>query len=262
MNYIYSSKKKEKRFLIKNIFSIHPLVYFFSIIAVMAGDYREYIIISTLIIIHEFGHFLCAKTFGIETDKIYIYPLGGISKFHMMINCNPIKEFMILIMGPIFQNIAFLILSFFFSKEIVSPYHIGILVFNLLPIYPLDGGKLFNLGINVFIPFRKSFQISIVISYVIAVVILFMNHHLSINMILTYVFLLFLIRKEEMRIPFYYHKFLLERFLYSIPFSKKKLIFHSHSFYRYYYNILKDGEKQVGEKEFLYKKYGNFRKKC
>ena len=228
----------------------------------MAGYYREYIIISTLIIIHELGHFLCAKIFGIETDKIYIYPLGGISKFHMMINCNPIKEFMILIMGPIFQNIAFLILSFFFSKEIVSPYHIGILVFNLLPIYPLDGGKLFNLGINVFIPFRKSFQISIVISYVIAVVILFMNHHLSINMILTYVFLLFLIRKEELRIPLYYHKFLLERFLYSISFSKKKLIFHSNSFYRYYYNILKDGEKQIGEKEFLYKKYGNFGKKC
>ena len=75
------------------------------------------------------------------------------------------KEFMILIMGPISQNIAYFLLCFFFSSSIVYHYHMGILFFNLLPIYPLDGGKLLHLVMTCFIPYRRSFQLSILIYY-------------------------------------------------------------------------------------------------
>ena len=46
----------------------------------------------------------------IKVDKIYIYPLGGISKFDMKLNISPLKEFLVLIAGPITQNIAYILL--------------------------------------------------------------------------------------------------------------------------------------------------------
>ena len=116
------------------MFKINKLVYFFAIISILIGAYKEFIIINTLIIIHEFGHLLAAKIFKVEVDKIYIYPLGGITKLNMNLNIHPLKEFVIVLMGPLFQYISYFILINLFEKEIVQAYHYGILLFNLLPI--------------------------------------------------------------------------------------------------------------------------------
>ena len=68
----------------------------------------------SLIIVHEFGHLLMAKHYKWNTDKIYIYPLGGITKFDVIIN-KPLKEeLLIMLMGPIFQVVYFYLLTFLF----------------------------------------------------------------------------------------------------------------------------------------------------
>ena len=46
----------------------------------------------------------------VEVKKIYLYPLGGISKFFLPLNASYKKEFLILIAGPIFQQIAKILL--------------------------------------------------------------------------------------------------------------------------------------------------------
>ena len=51
-----------------------------------------------------------AYLLGIKINEIYIYPLGGISKFNMDLNISMKKELLILINGPIFQHIAYLLL--------------------------------------------------------------------------------------------------------------------------------------------------------
>ena len=51
-----------------------------------------------------------AYLLGIKIDEIYIYPLGGISKFNMDLNISIKKELLILINGPLFQYLAYLIL--------------------------------------------------------------------------------------------------------------------------------------------------------
>ena len=229
------------------------------IIAVLTATYKIFIIISVLIIIHELGHFIFAKIFGIETDKIYIYPLGGISKFNMPLNTSPYKEFLILIMGPIFQNIAyFILLTIFNDKNLILQYHIGILTFNLLPIYPLDGGKLLHLIFTKFIPYKFSFKVVIVISYITTIILLISNNQLSINMILTYTFLIYLIRRENLKINFRYNKFLLERYLNNYFFKKEKIISNENNFYRTKKNIIKCNNQLFSEQEYLKKKYNNF----
>ncbi|MDO4995613.1 MAG: site-2 protease family protein [Bacilli bacterium] len=100
------------------------------------ASFRLIFYIFFLIIIHELGHFLTAKVFNIELDKIYIYPLGGIAKFYIPYNYSRIKELIILVNGPMFQEIAKVILIYIFPQytNIISTYHYGILLFNLLPI--------------------------------------------------------------------------------------------------------------------------------
>ena len=231
-------------------------MYVFIVISILTASYKIFFIISTLIIIHELGHFLSAKVLGIETDKIYLYPLGGISKINMSLNESVLKEFIILIMGPIFQNIAYIFLLLIINdNEIVTRYHLGILVFNLLPIYPLDGGKLLNLIFTCIIPYKLSYKIIIIISYIINIIILFSNNKLSINMILTYIVLIILIKKEQNKENLIYNKFLLERYLYNYKFKKNKIIKNMNCFDRRRNNMMKKNDKYYNEKELLDEKY-------
>ena len=119
----------------------------------------------------------------IKVDKIYIYPLGGISKFDMKLNISSLKEFLVLIAGPITQNIAYILLINLFEsdKELILIYHLSLLVFNLLPIYPLDGGKLLNLLFNKILPYKYSFKLTIKISYILVLIIFLLQTNIKLN---------------------------------------------------------------------------------
>ena len=204
------------------------------------------------------GHFLCAKFFHVETKKIILYPLGGISQFFMDFSIYPYREILILLMGPFFQCIAYFILKqIFYDKELIRFFHYGILFFNLLPIYPLDGGKLLNVVFNFFLCFRFSFRLSILVSYMVIILFLFVHTSFSINMVLTYIVLLFLVRREELKKGVYYHKFLLERFLKNYSYSKKSFVRSERYFYRYRENKVIFYGKLCSEKEYLKKFFKN-----
>ena len=61
----------------------------------------------SLIFVHEMGHFLTSKLLKWKTDKICIYPLGGVTVLNDDINKSLKEEFLIVIMGPIFQMIFY-----------------------------------------------------------------------------------------------------------------------------------------------------------
>ena len=93
--------------------------------------------------IHELGHALTGIILGYKLEKIVFYPLGGITIFNLPINIPLKKELLILIMGPITQIIGYIFLKKYFS--FITIYHYTLLIFNLLPLYPLDGGKILNI---------------------------------------------------------------------------------------------------------------------
>ncbi len=124
--------------IIKNIFKINKITYLVILIFFLTGSFHLLFFITTLLLIHELGHFLTAKIFGIKVDRIYIYPFGGIAKFYLPLNYSILKEFIILVNGPIFQEICKIVLIIIFPRyqEMIIIYHYSILLFNLLPIYP------------------------------------------------------------------------------------------------------------------------------
>ena len=156
-----------------------------------------FIILFLLIIVHELGHFLSALFFKIDVDKIYIYPFGGISKLNISLNESLIKELIILIMGPVFQIMCYLVLSnmdyFYNYHNLIRVYHYTILTFNLLPIYPLDGGKLLNILFSFNLSFKKSLNITIYISYftIILYSIYLLSNDISLNIVVIISFLLY-----------------------------------------------------------------------
>lgn len=220
-----------------------------------------FILLISLIIIHELGHFLCALFFKINVDKIYIYPFGGISKFDISLNENLFKELLILIMGPIFQIVFYLILiriHYFNSYiSIITIYHYTILFFNLLPIYPLDGGKLLNIILCFHIPFKKSLTVSLIFSYI---TICFLSIYMllkdfSINILVIISFLIYKVDLEVKKKNYVIDKFLLERYLKHYHFKKRKEVSSSDDFMKNKSHIIKVGNKYYTERDFLNHKF-------
>lgn len=223
----------------------------------------SFFIIMYLLIIHELGHFLTAYILGISTDKICIYPFGGISKFNLELNTSQHIEFLILIMGPIMQCVAyFIIINIGYMQSyssIIKIYHYGILIFNLLPIYPLDGGKLVNIILSYKFTYKKSLILSLAISYITVLLLFIINkNNITLNIIIIVVFLIYKITYEYKRVNYIYEKFLLERYLKNYHFKDRIVINNINKLYRNKKHIIKINNKYYTEKELLQKKY----KKC
>lgn len=164
------------------------------------------------------------KCIGIE-----LYPYGGCSNFDVDVNVSLHQELLVLIMGPIMQIVFIaLIGNFVDSKDFIlfERYSNWILMFNLLPIYPLDGGKLLNIILGIFLSFYRSYQITLCVSYFLFVAIFMIVSFLKFNLVLVLIFGLlgFNLIKEIKRSSFYYHRFLLERYLNKYDFRRSKKI--------------------------------------
>lgn len=249
--------------IIKTIFKIDFSVYILAIVAIFTAAFKEFLIIIYLIMIHEIGHSLIAYLFGIKVKEIKIYPLGGISKFEMPLNINRYKELLILIAGPLFQELAYIIALVLLPDQysIFKVYNYNILVFNLLPIYPLDGGKLLKIIFDGFIPYKKSLIIVIIISYIAIFISLIGIKVFNINVLITIVFLMYLVLKEEKKVNYVYNKFLLERYLSNYSFPQVKIINNINSFYRNKKHLIKINNNYYYEKDILQQKYQKTNKK-
>jgi len=182
-----------------------------------------------LILVHELGHFLTAYILGWNTDKIYLYPYGGISQFNIKVNTNRKEEWLVLLMGPIFQVLFYLITSNLITNNYLQKtfynYNYFILFFNLLPIYPLDGGRIFLLIKSYFKSYKSSFYNTIYISYLLFFLLsIYFLITKSLFFLIVILFLIIKTKKEKQMFPFTFHKFIIERTLYTFNFKRRKVI--------------------------------------
>lgn len=246
-------KHISKTFFLDKTFLILMFIVF------LTGLFKEFSIIFSLIIIHELGHFLVAKLFKWKIDKIKIYPYGGCVLFNESLNKPIYQEFLILVSGPLFQMIGYLFFTYLFTNGFIfykdylaiKSYNYTLLTFNLLPIYPLDGGKIFNLICNFFVSYKKGNKIVIFISYLISIMVLILNKNY--NQILMIILLLIEITKYLKNQNFLYNRFLLERYLNNYKFKKCKIIKNYKKMFRDKRHIIKTDDRYLTEKEYLNK---------
>ena len=229
--------------------------YLFLILIILTGMFKEFSFIFILLFCHEIGHAITGIILKWKLISITFYPYGGLTLFNKLENSSINKEIIILLMGPICQIITYFVLSYFFKYNYIKIYHLSILIFNMLPILTLDGGRLLNLILNKFFNYLTSFYINVVISFItIVILILFcIIYYNNLNLFLMSIFLIFKIIKSIKDIKYCYHKFILERYLYNFNFNKYEVSKDIYNFYmeKNHYIDFQD------EKKFLKKYFKN-----
>ncbi len=118
------------------------LVFWFFLISLLGGIPLLLLImtISSIVLLHEMGHCLMAKSFGWDVEKIVLFPFGGIA-FIDSKNRNLKSEFFVAIAGPMVNVI---LIPFLHFEKNVYLFNLYMILFNMLPFYPMDGGKVLS----------------------------------------------------------------------------------------------------------------------
>lgn len=155
-----------------------------------------FLLLFVCVTLHEYGHALTARRFGIQTRSILLLPIGGVANLERMPE-KPIQEFLIVIAGPLvnFAIAALLVpIVFLFGTEAASglgqtrvlmdnlaqPSVINLLLylfltnvllgfFNLLPAFPMDGGRLLRSLLAMVMPYMQATRIAVFVGRLVAV---------------------------------------------------------------------------------------------
>lgn len=202
---------------------IHPLLMLFIILSILTGTFVQLAIILCIVILHELGHFLAAIHFKWRIQKIVLWVFGGIMKTDEHGSRSLYEEFIVTISGPI-QHLfiyfaCFLLYMFYILPEsivyLIFYYNTIVLLFNLLPIWPLDGGKLFLLANSLFFPYRQAYEYTIVFALFMSLFLIIAHlvlYPFNLSSLIIIIFLLIENSKAWQQRYFIFMRFLLQRY--------------------------------------------------
>ncbi len=242
---------------ILNKIEIHPLLVVCIFIFILIGRFKFIIYFMIIILVHELGHITLSLLFKWNISKIIVLPFGGLIVFEEKIDKPLIEEFLIAISGVTFQTLFYLIIKDKVKYEYLSFINYFILIFNLLPIYPLDGSKILNVLINRISTFKNSIKITVFISFIFILLCIFISLKTNLLFIIIFIFLIREIIKLYVEIEYLFNKFLLERYLHKYNFKKKIIIKSVDSLKRNYEHIFFINKEYYNEKDFLNKYFNN-----
>ncbi len=153
------------------------------------------ILLFVCVTLHELGHSIVAKHFGIPVREIILFPLGGVSNITKNPD-KPLHELFISIAGPLVNVLIAAVLVLVVGRidrvnlldghgllqQLQSPDLQGMLVwllaanvtlvaFNMIPAYPLDGGRVFHAILAMFLGYRRATRIASVVGELLAIVL-------------------------------------------------------------------------------------------
>ncbi|MDJ1008173.1 MAG: site-2 protease family protein [Paracoccaceae bacterium] len=117
------------------------------------------------VVAHEFGHALVARRFGISTPDITLLPIGGLARLDRMPE-DPRQEIAVALAGPAVNIVIWLVLAVFVAAPDLdaalrpgdtgegffarlAALNLFLAVFNLIPAFPMDGGRVFRALLSI-----------------------------------------------------------------------------------------------------------------
>ena len=140
----------------------------------------EYLALFLVVTFHEFGHALACRQVGGTADKIVLWPLGGVA--YVNPPPRPAATLWSIAAGPLVNVVLLLLFSgiTLFGRHagwrLAAPHtyrllwavwfmNLGLLIFNMLPIYPLDGGQILRSVLWFFLGRARSLKVVIMLGF-------------------------------------------------------------------------------------------------
>lgn len=133
--------------------------------------------IFACVVLHELGHALAARRYGVRTRDIVLLPIGGVARLERIPE-NPVHELVIAVAGPAVNVVIAAVL--FFALQAASAWvpierldttsgpflerllavNVFLVLFNLLPAFPMDGGRILRAGLALRMEHARATQVA------------------------------------------------------------------------------------------------------
>lgn len=152
---------------------IHPSFLLLFLWFCITGNFYAFFIFVTVVLTHEFGHFLVAKKLGYKLDSFFLAPYG-VSLNYRENTFENSDEIKIALAGPLVNLIfAFLCVGLWWIFPVSYNYSsifvqqsFMLALFNLLPAYPMDGGRVLLASIGKFMTREKALKMIVILNLV------------------------------------------------------------------------------------------------
>jgi Zn-dependent protease len=149
------------------------------------------LVLFACVVLHEFGHIFAARRYGIRTPDVTLLPIGGVASMERMPE-KPAQEIVVALAGPAVNGVIALvlmgILGFRFDASSVSVEalqssfwvqvavaNVILLVFNLIPAFPMDGGRVLRALLAMWLGFGPATTVAARIGQGLAIVFAFLG---------------------------------------------------------------------------------------
>lgn len=204
-------------------------IFIFLIIFIFTKQIEIYGVLMLFAFIHELGHVLAGILLKFKIESVNIMPFGVSVNFNIQYQdynkkikkgtLLTVKELIIASMGPITNLIITIIylifdITFFgISRQLVIYSNILIGIFNLIPIYPLDGGRILKSIIHIKLGLKEAYEITNLASYIsimiltaISSIAILYLRNIAIIIIIAYLWSLVLIENKRYKTKNYAQK--------------------------------------------------------
>ncbi|MEI7025245.1 M50 family metallopeptidase [Paenibacillus sp. y28] len=206
-------------------YRLHPLFVLMMAASIVTGYGIEMAVLFVIVLIHELGHVVCARGFGWRVSRVELYPFGGAAVTEDAGGSPAWQELAVALAGPLQHAwmvlFALLMHQFGWWGTAWSVYFIQanvmIGLFNLLPVHPLDGGRVLQALLSYVLPYHSVMVIvsrtSLVLSIGLAICSLAVPlwNGVQLNLLLIGAFLVYSNWVAQRNIMYEFIRFLVKR---------------------------------------------------